>query len=155
MCVRARSSFMHLGGHAPFLLFIVISRRVCRGAPSNEALPLHRRKTDLHWSAPAQGPGQRGAASFPVSDESDVVGHDPYPMRIISSCARFVCHSFGLAYVVPKSCLIFFFIIVIINIICMRLSLNKERVCVCVCVCVCTCVRGWGACRGGPSQCLV
>ena len=98
-------------------------RRGCRGAPSNEALPYtpgERTCLVCAWapSWAAGGPSSSLSPSSHVVPCDSVVSHTaragPIPFRIISSLFCFVRHSFGLAYLAPKSHLIFVFIIIII-----------------------------------------
>ena len=75
-------------------------RRGCRGAPSNEALPCAPRKRTCiacAW-APSSSFISIRATSFICVWRSK--GPKPHPLRIITFC--FVCHSCGLAYLVPK-----------------------------------------------------
>ena len=90
-------------------------RRGCRGAPSNEALPCAPRKRTCiacAW-APSSSFISIRATSFICVWRSK--GPKPHPLRIITFC--FVCHSCGLAYLVPKTFMsLSFFIIIMIQI---------------------------------------
>ena len=126
VCVCVQSSFMDLVGSHPFSTFYYhFLRGGCRGAPS-KALPCIPLVCAWAPSWAAGGTFTSFSSSFHLVLHhflvSDVAVQDPSPTRIISSCSCCVCHSFGLAYMVPKS---------------HHLSL-EESACTSVCVCVYT-----------------